>query len=697
MNESKNKKATGVKRKQKADKKDKEAKPAPAPKNAKSPKVEPKKATKPVIPEKKGKKTENKKSTKEETKEVVAPKRSWPAFFFFQNEKRLQLKRDNPSLSQKDLVSKLGELWRGLSESDKKPYIDQERKDKARYMKEKEEFKATNKSLPPAKKKDKKGKAKSPAKGPKRAWPPFFFFQEQRREDLKKENPDLNHKEIVSKLGEEWRQMSDDAKQPFVEKSVQDQKRYDKEKREYQDTLPAEAKDASSPNEHMLQTSSAKTKREAPKDDAKKTAAKKQKKKPKAKSVKPPAARKNLKRPVPPPRPAGSRHSKRIKKNEEEQYIEKVKEYQEVKGEIDPDLEKVLNRKDDDKASNHSQEPAAAPAKAAPTRPAKAKKASKVIQNKDDMEVDKPHKAAKSSAKTAKTAPKDEVMEAEASPADPKPALKPAEVAPEDPADESKDADMDPVEENREADSGEAQEQPHTHTEDVAADKHDNVVPEPPATEAGKPVLVEQGHHEADASNNPSVPENDAEEHKHDPSDVSENKPVTEAGKPVLVEQDHPKLATSNNPSNPAGASDNAQHNPNVTAAKTGTPVKPAKGKTSTPTKSLTKSPAKAGTPQPADATGAEASPVKPAEDSKAEEPEVKEDTAAAEKPAVETEEHKPVAASPVKPVEEPSADNHAKIVDATANVTESAEAIAENGDAQKPADNTTPNVGDNH
>lgn len=185
MNESKGKKNPGVKRKGKEQTKKEEVKHAPPAKSAKSPKAGSKPAAKKNLPEKKASKVDMKKNKKEETKDVKAPKRSWPAFFFFQNEKRMQLKKEHPDMSQKDLVSKLGEMWRSLSESQKKPYVDQERKDKARYMKEKEDFKATNKSIPATKKKEKKGKEREASKGPKRAWPPFFFFQEQRREDLK--------------------------------------------------------------------------------------------------------------------------------------------------------------------------------------------------------------------------------------------------------------------------------------------------------------------------------------------------------------------------------------------------------------------------------------------------------------------------------------------------------------------------------
>lgn len=316
---------------------------------------------------------------------MKAPKRSWPAFFFFQKEKRLEIKKANPDMTQKDLVSKLGEIWRSLSESEKKPFVDQERKDKARYMKEKEEYSKVAKSLPVNKTKTKKGKAKSDKKGPKRAWPPFFFFQEQRREDLKKENPNLNHKEIVSKLGEEWRTLTDEQKKPYVEKSIADQKRYDKEKKEFQDSLPEETGEAEGKKKgKSIKEDVGKSKEKTTKLDQPQS--KKPKAKPKSKPA--PAPKKNVKRPEPPQRPAGDRHSKRIKRLEEENYKAKVKEYKEVKGLDEEEAKKLesLIKPDEEEASNE-------PVQQKPAKPAKQPKhpkPAKVDEGKDvEIEDDK--------------------------------------------------------------------------------------------------------------------------------------------------------------------------------------------------------------------------------------------------------------------------------------------------------------------
>lgn len=49
--------------------------------------------------------------------------------------KRAEIKSDNPDASASDIVSKLGEAWRGLSDAEKKPFEALATKDKERYDK----------------------------------------------------------------------------------------------------------------------------------------------------------------------------------------------------------------------------------------------------------------------------------------------------------------------------------------------------------------------------------------------------------------------------------------------------------------------------------------------------------------------------------------------------------------------------------
>lgn len=47
-----------------------------------------------------------------------------------------------------------------------------------------------------------------------------------RREELRKECPDMHHLDVTKKIGEEWMAMPDDKKRPYLDAAVQDKIRY---------------------------------------------------------------------------------------------------------------------------------------------------------------------------------------------------------------------------------------------------------------------------------------------------------------------------------------------------------------------------------------------------------------------------------------------------------------------------------------
>ena len=80
------------------------------------------------------------------------------------------------------------------------------------------------------KRKPKKEKDKD---APKRATSPFFFFIQERRAKLKKENPEFDNKELIRRISKEWNDMTDDERQIYIEKGDADRKRYEEEKKIY--------------------------------------------------------------------------------------------------------------------------------------------------------------------------------------------------------------------------------------------------------------------------------------------------------------------------------------------------------------------------------------------------------------------------------------------------------------------------------
>ena len=68
---------------------------------------------------------------------------------------------------------------------------------------------------------------------PKKALTAYFFFMSERRPELKKEKPNLDHKQIIFELGAEWNKLKEEDKQKYKLKAEEDRKRYEKEKAAY--------------------------------------------------------------------------------------------------------------------------------------------------------------------------------------------------------------------------------------------------------------------------------------------------------------------------------------------------------------------------------------------------------------------------------------------------------------------------------
>ncbi|GJN05584.1 hypothetical protein PR202_ga23226 [Eleusine coracana subsp. coracana] len=130
--------------------------------------------------------------------------------------------------------------------------------------KEKSSKKEASSSKPPQKRKPKgrdeegsekkKTRKKKDPNAPKRAMTPFMYFSMDQRavssfdpqssahaQNMKNSNPDLATTEIAKKLGEMWQKMSSEEKQPYVQQSQVDKKRYEKETAVYRGAAPVDA------------------------------------------------------------------------------------------------------------------------------------------------------------------------------------------------------------------------------------------------------------------------------------------------------------------------------------------------------------------------------------------------------------------------------------------------------------------------
>lgn len=73
---------------------------------------------------------------KKAKKDPNAPKRPKSAYLFFTSEKMASIRAQNPDMVQKEIMKRAGEMWKELSEDQKKKFQDMAARDKTRYEKE---------------------------------------------------------------------------------------------------------------------------------------------------------------------------------------------------------------------------------------------------------------------------------------------------------------------------------------------------------------------------------------------------------------------------------------------------------------------------------------------------------------------------------------------------------------------------------
>lgn len=68
---------------------------------------------------------------------------------------------------------------------------------------------------------------------PKKAFAAYHFFSQHYREELKLKKPNLSHTELTKAIGTKWGPMTKNERAPYEKTAVEDRKRYDREKREF--------------------------------------------------------------------------------------------------------------------------------------------------------------------------------------------------------------------------------------------------------------------------------------------------------------------------------------------------------------------------------------------------------------------------------------------------------------------------------
>jgi len=89
-----------------------------------------------------------------------------------------------------------------------------------------------------------------------------------RRENLKKEQPSLNHREIISKMSEEWNKLPTTQKEPYVKQAEKDKIRFETEMKAYLKNVQATYSEPKKDKKSAAPASNGKSKKNSKKKES---------------------------------------------------------------------------------------------------------------------------------------------------------------------------------------------------------------------------------------------------------------------------------------------------------------------------------------------------------------------------------------------------------------------------------------------
>lgn len=191
-------------------------------------------------------------------KKPTGPKKAVTSFMYYAKDARAQIKADNPEASFAAIGKLLGEAWRALTPEEKAPYVKLNEADKARYLKDLQA--ADPATLSAANRK----RLKKEAGGPRRPLSSYMFFSRDNRTIVQKENPEAKFAQVGKLLGQKWKGMNKEEKQPYLDMAGQDKIRYQTENAAFQAKI--QAAKAEKDAEEAKMEAAAEAERDSPSD-----------------------------------------------------------------------------------------------------------------------------------------------------------------------------------------------------------------------------------------------------------------------------------------------------------------------------------------------------------------------------------------------------------------------------------------------
>merc|ERR1712060_521154 len=171
-----------------------------------------------------------------------APKKPMTAYFLWMKKNRRKVVQTMPiGYNIKQLSGKLSKMWAALPDKEKAKYTNKSKKEMKVYEKLVAAYKHTSNYKMFQKKKQeytisKTGKFRKDANRPKAPNTAYFLFMADKREETKKNFPELNHKQLISKLAELWNKLSREVKQRYLNKAEENKRQWQIDLKAYEKT-----------------------------------------------------------------------------------------------------------------------------------------------------------------------------------------------------------------------------------------------------------------------------------------------------------------------------------------------------------------------------------------------------------------------------------------------------------------------------
>ena len=137
------------------------------------------------------------------------PKRPLTAFMRYSAKRRPAIRAENNGFSMIQISKIIGDEWRNLTDSDKRPYHDAAAADHVKYKTLKDAYDASK---------------------PKRPRTAYAFYMKENRNVIATSHPECNPRDLMKFIAAEWRKLSPEGKGKYTKMAIEDRERWQRDR-----------------------------------------------------------------------------------------------------------------------------------------------------------------------------------------------------------------------------------------------------------------------------------------------------------------------------------------------------------------------------------------------------------------------------------------------------------------------------------